>query len=69
LTADEVSSPNKTRVEVVQLEGVTIGRFKFEPGWRWCLDQDHDVALAVREPGAQPMKIRRTTLAEFDAGL
>lgn len=32
---DEVRSPNKTRVEVVQLSGVTIGRFKFEPGWRW----------------------------------
>jgi len=32
---DEVRAPNKTRVEVVQLEGFTIGRFNFEPGWRW----------------------------------
>jgi quercetin dioxygenase-like cupin family protein len=32
---DEVRSPNKTRVEVVQHEGFTIGRFNFEPGWRW----------------------------------
>lgn len=32
---DEVRTPNKTRVEVVQLEGFTIGRFKLEPGWRW----------------------------------
>ena len=32
---DEVRSPNKTRVEVVQLDGVTMGRFNFEPGWRW----------------------------------
>ena len=32
---DEVRTPNKTRVEVVQLEGFTIGRFNFEPGWRW----------------------------------
>lgn len=32
---DEVRSPDKTRVEVVQLEGYTIGRFNFEPGWRW----------------------------------
>ncbi len=32
---DEVRSPNKTRVEVVQLGGVTMGRFNFEPGWRW----------------------------------
>lgn len=32
---DEVRKPDKTRVEVVQLEGYTIGRFNFEPGWRW----------------------------------
>lgn len=32
---DEVRTPSKTRVEVVQLEGYTIGRFNFEPGWRW----------------------------------
>jgi hypothetical protein len=32
---DEVRSPDKTRVEVVTLEGYTIGRFNFQPGWRW----------------------------------
>src|SRR6185503_13877429 len=32
---DEVRTPNKTRGEVVQLEGFTIGRFNVEPGWRW----------------------------------
>jgi len=32
---DEVRSPDKTRVEVVRLEGYTIGRFKFQRGWRW----------------------------------
>src|SRR5919108_123244 len=32
---DETRTPNKTRVEVVRLEGFTIGRFTFEPGWRW----------------------------------
>ncbi len=32
---DEVRAPPKTRVEVVQLEGFTIGRFNFQPGWRW----------------------------------
>ena len=32
---DEVRSPDKTRVEVVKLEGYTIGRFSFQPGWRW----------------------------------
>ena len=32
---DEVRTPEKTRVEVVQLEGFTIGRVNLEPGWRW----------------------------------
>ena len=34
-TPDETRAPSKTRVEVVRLEGFTIGRFNFEPGWRW----------------------------------
>jgi quercetin dioxygenase-like cupin family protein len=32
---DEVRAPDKTRVEVVKLQGYTMGRFIFEPGWRW----------------------------------
>ena len=34
-TPGEARTPPKTRVEVVRLEGHTIGRFNFEPGWRW----------------------------------
>lgn len=34
-TPDEVRTPNRARVEIVRLEGFTIGRFVFEPGWRW----------------------------------
>lgn len=33
--ADEVRTPDKTRVEVVRLPGATIGRLSAEPGWRW----------------------------------
>ena len=32
---DERRTPAKTNVDVVRLEGYTIGRFTFEPGWRW----------------------------------
>src|ERR1051325_10686233 len=32
---DEVRTPAKTRVDVVNVEGFTIGRMTFEPGWRW----------------------------------
>ena len=34
-TPDETRAPAKTRIEVVKLEGYTIGRLNFEPGWRW----------------------------------
>jgi hypothetical protein len=32
---DEVRAPDQTRVEVVRLQGYTIGRLIFQPGWRW----------------------------------
>ncbi len=34
-TPDEVRRPDKTTVEVVKVGGGEIGRFTFEPGWRW----------------------------------
>ena len=57
-TPDETRTPDKTRIEVVRLEGYTIGRFNFEPGWRWseCIKpvvgtescQNSHVGYAVR---------------------
>ena len=32
---DEARRPDKTLVEVVRLQGFTLGRLNFEPGWRW----------------------------------
>lgn len=32
---DEVRTPDKTRVELVRMGGVTAGRLSFEPGWKW----------------------------------
>src|SRR5438552_13402708 len=32
---DEVRTPSKTRIDIVRMEGFTLGRFNFEPGWRW----------------------------------
>jgi len=34
-TPDETRTPDKTRVELVHLAGTTLGRFTFQPGWRW----------------------------------
>jgi hypothetical protein len=34
-TPDEVRRPQRTTVEVVKVGGGEIGRYTFEPGWRW----------------------------------
>ena len=34
-TPDEPPTPPKAQVDVVRLEGFTLGRFAFQPGWRW----------------------------------
>ena len=33
-TPDEVRTPDKTRIEIVHLDAVAIGRLNLEPGWR-----------------------------------
>jgi quercetin dioxygenase-like cupin family protein len=33
--ADEKRRPPKTEVDVVNIGDTTLGRFTFEPGWRW----------------------------------
>lgn len=32
---DESRTPEKTRVDVVHAGNTAVGRFVFEPGWRW----------------------------------
>ncbi len=32
---DETRAPDKTRVEVVRLDDVTVARLTLQPGWRW----------------------------------
>ena len=34
-SADEVRTPNKTRMEVVDLGGIKAARMTLQPGWRW----------------------------------
>ncbi len=31
----ETRTPEKTRVDLVRVGSTTVGRFAFEPGWRW----------------------------------
>jgi quercetin dioxygenase-like cupin family protein len=35
LTPDEVRQPEKTKIEIVRMEGFTIGRLNMKPGWKW----------------------------------
>lgn len=35
VTPDETRTPDKTTVELVNLGAGQIGRFTFQPGWRW----------------------------------
>ena len=32
---DETRTPEKTRIDLVRVGNTTVGRFAFEPGWRW----------------------------------
>ena len=34
-TPDETRTPDKTKVEIVNMAGGQIGRYTFQPGWRW----------------------------------
>jgi len=34
---DERRSPEKTQVDVIHLDGVTLGRISCAPGWRWSI--------------------------------
>ena len=32
---DETRRPDKTRVDIVRVGGNEVGRFTFQPGWKW----------------------------------
>lgn len=34
-TPDEIRQPEKTKSEIIRLEGYTLARIHMKPGWRW----------------------------------
>ena len=34
-TPDETRTPDKTTVELVNVAGGQVGRYTFQPGWKW----------------------------------
>ncbi len=73
---DEVRTPDKTRVEVVKLDGYTIGRFNFAPGWRWsdCIkpvvktEQCQLSHLGYAVSGSPTVRLADGTLKTINAG-
>jgi hypothetical protein len=79
-TPDETRTLEKTRVELVRLAGTTLGRFTFQPGWRWseCVKpvvgtdscQVHHVGYAVagRLTGGDQARIKAGDSYEIPPG-
>ena len=53
---DDTRTFDKGRVEVVNIGGGTVGRYNFEPGWKWS---DHVKPLAGTELANQPISRTR----------
>ncbi len=74
---DEVRSPDKTKVEVVDLSGVKAARLQVEPGWKWseCIKpvvggdscQAHHVGVIVS--GAMRIRHNDGTELELTPGM
>ena len=73
---DETRTPDKTKVDVVRVGGTTVGRFAFEPGWRWsdCIkpvvgtDSCQARHVGVAQSGRMAVKHDDGTEAEIGAG-
>src|SRR3954467_6570345 len=35
---DETRTPEKTRIDILNIAGGEVGRYTFQPGWRWSDD-------------------------------
>jgi hypothetical protein len=74
---DEVRSPDKTKVAVVDLAGVKAARLQVEPGWKWseCIKpvagtdscQVHHVGVVIS--GAMHIRHDDGTEAELTPGM
>lgn len=73
---DEKRRPPKTEVDVVTLSDTTLGRFTFEPGWRWSetvktvvhTDSCQNNHLGFCTGGTLTVEMEDGTRATFRAG-
>jgi hypothetical protein len=72
--ADEVRTFPRGRLELVTLRGATIGRARFEPGWRWATSvQPIAKTKSCEAPHVQyhvsgVLRVRMDDGTEFDCG-
>ena len=77
---DETRKPAKTLIELVTVAGGQIGRYTFEPGWRWseCIKpvvntetcQTEHIGYAAQGPftSTMAMAVRQTSRPACDDG-
>ncbi|MDQ1729882.1 MAG: hypothetical protein QOK10_41 [Pseudonocardiales bacterium] len=73
--ADETRTPDKTRVDIVRVDGVQAARFSMEPGWKWseCIKpvagtdtcQAHHIGVVI----SGTMHVLNADGSEMDAGV
>lgn len=72
--ADETRTPDKTRVDIVRVDGVQAARFTLEPGWKWseCIKpvagtetcQAHHIGVVI----SGTMRVVNADGSEMEAG-
>ena len=73
---DETRTPDKTKVDLVRMGSTTVGRFAFEPGWKWsdCVkpvagtDSCQHRHVGVAQSGRMVVKHEDGTEVEIAAG-
>jgi hypothetical protein len=73
---DETRTPDKTKVDIVHLQGSAVGRFEMEPGWTWsgCIqpvvggDSCQNRHVGVAQSGRLKITHDDGTEAEIGAG-
>ena len=67
-TPDEVRTFAKGRFEIVKIGGLTIGRARYEPGWKWSTDVGPEVGATHCSVGHVGLVLSGTATAAFDDG-
>ncbi|HEX6307759.1 MAG TPA: cupin domain-containing protein [Longimicrobiales bacterium] len=65
---DEVREMTRGKFEIVRLEGVTLGRATYDPGWRWSDHVGPDLGQSLCTVEHIGMVVSGTATAAFEDG-